>query len=465
MTNIENKIKVSKGILIKQEYIFAFIALLFGVLFVFITPPFSGKNEVKHFAIAYAALDGQEVTGSANGEYGFMIPKTILMTNNAFSEATKKNDGILPKDLVDKYSQSKLHPNDKIFFPHNTDNLNPISCLPSITGLIIGKMFNNNAIYLLWSTRIVGLVFYLIIVFFAIRLMPVFKNVILLIALLPSAVYQAGTVNNDLFALSLGLLVIASIFKMAYQYEKASVSLILVLIICAFLLRFTKGSYFLIPLMIFIVPSIKFSNPAIRFGLFAYIILLVFLPLIINTGFISSGTYALSSNNSAFLVDGSQNLALMMSSPFKLLSLLFQNLILQGGNWMKSAVAGFGMNDISPSGFILFIHILIILVVALFNGSKDIVVNNFSKYTTFGIGFISLLMVIAAYLIYASPVGSYRAEGLSGAYFLPVLPLLLIVMYNTSYRNEIFEKYGSLILGLFSIIMLIISAMFIGNNF
>ena len=465
MTNINNNLKVSKANLISQEYIFAFIALLFGVLFIFITPPFSGKNELKHFAVAYAALDGQEVTGSANGEYGFMIPKTILMTNNAFDDATKKNDGILPKDMVDKYSKSKLHPNDKIFFEHNTDNLNAISNIPSITGLMIGKMFNSNPIYLLWSSRIAGLIFFIVIVFFAIRLMPVFKNVLLLLVLLPSAVYQAGTVNNDLFAFSLGLLVLAAIFKMAFQSEKVSVSLILLLVISAFLLRFTKGNYFLLPLAIFIVPSIKFSNTILRYGLIAYIILLIFMPLVTNTGFISSGTYPLPSIDYGFLTDGSQNLALMMSSPFKFIFLIFQNIILQGGIWMKSAIASFGQNDLSPSGILLFIHILVILVVALFNGNKDININNFSKYTVFGIGFLSLLIVIATYLIYASPVGSYRAEGLSGAYFLPVLPMLLFVIYNTSYRNDIFEKFGSLILGLFSIIMLIISAMFIGNNF
>jgi len=69
------------------------------------------------------------------------------------------------------------------------------------------------------------------------------------------------------------------------------------------------------------------------------------------------------------------------------------------------------------------------------------------------------------FLISGSPVGSNVIYGLRGVYFIPVMPLLILVIYNNAFRNDIFDKYSGLILGVYSIIILSITAGFINSYF
>lgn len=463
MINNDTNLKKQSGFKVREEYIFAFITILFGVLFVLITPPFSGKGEVHHFVLAFAKSEGQNMLKSDDGQAGFMIPKSIIMTTQDFENAKMKNDGKLSGELIDKYSKLKLHINDRIFYELTEKNINKLSYLPGIIGIWIGKQINSNTIYLLWFTRIAGLLFFVIITFFAIRTVPFFKGVFLLLALLPTSIYQAATVNNEFLAYSFSLLLIAFIFRISQSNDKISVIQLVVIILSASILRFVSGFYLLLPFLALLIPSQKFGNAAYKYSVIGFFLILVFLPSLFGMGFYNTGSMAFIDSSSGFVADSSMSLSYYLSAPFLFITTILNNIIFQGGYWLQTAFAGFGNAGLSPNVVFSIIGLLAILAVALFDGNEAD--ETISKYTSLSLAIVSSLILIGSFLIIASPVGSAKIEYLTGSYFLPIAPLFLIMLFNNTYKNELFNKFGSIILGIWSIILLIIAALFIGNNF
>jgi len=59
MNMTDKEISNSKSFRINEEYVFVVVALLFGILFVFLNPPFQSVNEDGHFLSAFVRSEGR----------------------------------------------------------------------------------------------------------------------------------------------------------------------------------------------------------------------------------------------------------------------------------------------------------------------------------------------------------------------------------------------------------------------
>jgi uncharacterized membrane protein len=460
------EISNNKSFRINEEYVFVVVALLFGILFVFLNPPFQLVSEDGHFLSAFVRSEGQIMPEKSGEEIGFMMPRSLIQTSKAFQGINFAAGEKISQQTVDNYAKIKLNKNERVFYRLPEYRFNPIAYIPNMAGITAGKIFNSNTLYLLWSSRIAGLVFYIIIVFFAIRIIPFFKGVLLLFAVSPMALYQAVSISPDSLSLSLSFLIFAMILKMTYNYGHIEAKDIIWLVIACFFHRFAGDGYYFIPFLILMVSKSKFKNPITYYLILAYFVLLIFLPglswdaILSNAGFTGGAQV-----RTDFMTDSSKNLGYQLSHPFQTFGNIFMNVCSQGKSWLLGSFGNFGYAGAMPSQFLIVIHILVILTVALFNGSRDIILTAKIKYTSLIIGIISLLAVMMVFLISGSPVGSNVIYGLRGVYFIPVMPLLILVIYNNAFRNDIFDKYSGLILGVYSIIILSIIAGFINSYF
>ncbi len=463
MKNKQNKFENFR---VKEEYLFVLVALLFGVLFAFLNPPAQSNDEDRHFYNAYGKSEGHFLPEKKGDEVGYMLPKSLLEAVSTYQGINFNEGQKIKKSTVDNYAKINLNPNNREFYNHTNFAINPISYLPYIIGINIGKIINSNPISLLWSARISGLIFYIIIIFFAIRHIPVYKGVIMLVALSPMSLYQAASVTYDLMAISLSYLLIALFIKFAINETQLRKSDIIWLVVIAFFQRFAKDGYILIPFLLLIVPQNRFKSKAFYYGLFAYFILLIFLPDLTWGAMLKSMNYGKGRVfQNDFLFNTSMNISYHLSHPFSAIWHIFQNILAQGKEWMYGIFARFGYAYVIPSKFVITLHILVLLSLALFDSKKDIKLSNKIKYISLIIGILSALLIIVGFLIIGSPVGSHFVFGLQGRYFLPIIPLLLLVIYNTKFYNKNFEKYGAIFIALYSIIILSYITSFINNYF
>lgn len=123
--------------------------------------------------------------------------------------------------------------------------------------------------------RIVTLLTYLIITWFAIRIIPIGKWVMLAVALLPTSLYQAATVNGDGYTNAVSFLVIAVVLARALQPEERRLKRWYIWL-CAsiFLLGMAKpGAILLLPLIL-LLPRRVFDSRAQFIGMWVVAILM-----------------------------------------------------------------------------------------------------------------------------------------------------------------------------------------------
>ena len=69
----------------RADRIFLWIAALFGVLYIFITPPFQAPDEFFHFYRIYQLSEGQVLAIKEGNQVGGPLPRSLQTVSLAFS--------------------------------------------------------------------------------------------------------------------------------------------------------------------------------------------------------------------------------------------------------------------------------------------------------------------------------------------------------------------------------------------
>lgn len=278
----------------KELYKTAFlIILLFGIICCLLIPICNGPDEVEHFVRS-------EMTSS-----GVIIPDY----NNASFQTIQST-----LDLIEKGKTTwatgfdAINRNDASIFNTNADTQpinytlvkypsafaqNPFfGYLAPAIGMMIAKLFNLNAIWLLWLGRIFNILLYASLVSVAVKKVPILKVPMLVISLMPLLIFQASTVAIDSLINGLGILSVAYFFKM-YKTPNLDWKNIAKFSIIVLLMGLCKVTYFAFIFLLLFVPLNNFKEKKYYlYGLISIIALaiiaLLWTKYYANPGFLQS---------------------------------------------------------------------------------------------------------------------------------------------------------------------------------
>ena len=199
---------------------FVLIGYLFGMCLVFANPPFHSNDEDRHFYNSYFLSTGQFHPVQHGDEIGGYLPKALYEVCAAYQGIPFAKGARINSESLKKMKAVPLNETETQFYDNPTYMINPFPYGPFVIGIWIAKAVNANPIHLLWGARIAGLLVFLIIVFFAIRIMPVHKYVLFALALSPMTLFQAASVTYDVLSISLSFLLVALALRLAFQEEK-----------------------------------------------------------------------------------------------------------------------------------------------------------------------------------------------------------------------------------------------------
>ena len=179
----------------KTAVLFIFLALIFGLFFVFKTPPLWGADETTHFARAYQITQGQIISSKVDVGYGGEIPtsalKLIQYVDNDISSNT--NQVIAGVKWVDNPAGYKPIVTQPINGPKsqygfsNTAPYSPFAYLPSVIGLKIAEIFKLDLGNSITLARITGLSLFIMAIAWVIWSMKLSRSkwMVFTVALLP----------------------------------------------------------------------------------------------------------------------------------------------------------------------------------------------------------------------------------------------------------------------------------------
>lgn len=409
--------------LIQPQNIFLVIALIYGTAFLLIIPPFMISDEHFHFYKTYHVSEGN-IIPQKNSYY---FPESIDITMQTFFPINYHYNNKSTINNVLAFLNLPLNPDKKIYSDiSNIAIYPPIPYLANSIMMSILKLFNLSPLLMLYLGRAINLLIWAFLIYFAIKITPLHKWVLLMLALMPMTINQGASLSADSLTIGLSFLTIAFFFKYAFSNKIINTKDIALMFILVFTLALSKQGYVPLLLLIFMIPLAKFKNDRSRILTFTSIGLVTLL----FTGlwdFIFKDSYVAIVNPA---ISASKQILFILSNPLQFGSILINTIILKFQFYLTSFVGIFGWLQIPLPEIMVYIYLAALVIVSLLDKNKLMVNKGQKLISLLTFLMISFLVFLFEYTTW-TPVGAGLIEGVMGRYFIPASPLFFLLFYNT----------------------------------
>lgn len=399
----------------KAEWFFAGIYIFIGIFSLFSSVIFRGPDETSHFLRSYEISTGHMTSDKIEHSDGKNLVGRRMPENIIVSPEKLKN---IPKFFEQKidYSKEVFHIFD------NTALYSPTNYIFQATGIWVTRLFTDSALAIAYGGRIFNWLFVGILLFTAIRIIPVYKFLLLVVCLSPMNLYQFNSLSADGGVFAFVTLLVALVMRLRLQNRQIFSFQFLSLYLLVILIALGKIVYIPLCFSLFFLPENLFSSARTRRF---FLLFMIFSAVLINllwTRFASS-----------FLVNGggdggkalpNKQFAYVLSHPFNYAWILIKSVLLE----MPSNVLRMLGYKLSASHITMPLPAVILIIDALIfaflNGLQDINSEIFSLKQGIILIFICLLIValiFSAEYIQWTPYKNQIVTGVQGRYFLPIL--------------------------------------------
>lgn len=443
----------------KTANLFATLALVFGVILIYLNPPMLCPDENAHYMNICRIIGGSVFADMQDGVMGSFITQDQADFINYYKDHYV---GINAEKYTfrDVYFLSHINysGDQKVFFVSNLSGINPMAYIVQASGAFIAqKLFNVTSPYniLIWS-KLSNLLFFVIVTRIAIIKTPVMRNTMFLIALMPMTLYQCSSTSYDTAIIACMFLLFAYSVKLIRADDDYRISLEDIFAICfscAFIFA-AKIAYAPVILIMLAVNIKKFGSLKKYVGcislVFACGVIFYLVPSAI-TGYFTSG--ALNDNSANTLVI--QQNEYLKSNLIRLPGIIYDSSVATLPFWINGFFGILGSLDINfPQPFIhLFLTIL--LITALMElGMTDKVNKRARLFAFIGVSVFFIGTCIAMYTgwtpLVTGEVGGDNFTGIQGRYFIPVAMFVALIFANSSlrcfrYSNKLIEVQTSVV--------------------
>ena len=433
---INNKIINKNNILI--------LFLFYGIIFLFLMPPLVEPDCTFHFFTSYR-LSQYDITKTSNDNQKkkMVMPKNIYCLNNnlfegqnylkseRFTSCIKSEDNKLMKlkyDTGDKY----------------------VAYLPAAISIKFVDLFTNSPMILYYLSKLIKFLISFVIVVYAYKILPKYKDIFLSVIFLPMFVQQITSFSYDGILNLLSLLVICLLIKFKHDKKIDQKELILYGI-CSYIIYVIKAPYVLIPLSIVIIDKKKFGKT----NKDKYIKILTMFILIVVISYLRSKYLSIGVKPKITESEGS-NLMYLLHNPIKILSVIKNTYIFRKDFYIYSLIGYFGSFAFRLNSYLINSYLIIWLLLILNNKSN---LKKKDRIITLSLMIILFVGIFASMYFGWSEYKLNYVEGVQGRYFIP---LLLPVLYSiiprkrvVDIKEESFYQYYSLILFIVLILLLV----------
>lgn len=396
----------------------AFLVIMtFGVINIFVSPILNAPDENAHLARA-------EITSNF---HFFIDTKTTL-------HPTIKSVNDLSNNVQKSYINSTLYGKKIDKSPSAFPNVaasNPFYLyIPQAIGVFFAKLFNMDAIFLLWLGSMFNLISYAFIVAFSIKIIPELKIGLFFVAALPISIQQASSLSPDALINSSAFLLVAYTLYLFFEKEKyigwKEVSLYFAL---AMFVSIGKITNILLAALILIIPKHRFK---IKFQLLIKISILFVVFCCGLLYFKYTSSFVTNLAHLEYLktnkVNSNEQIKYILSHPVE----FSKNFIIA----IKNNIRPY-LKQLNTYGWLNYSYHLLSIIFLFVIYKVSFVKTNFN------IGFIrksfiSLLCLgifiitnLALYLTWTR-VGSVNIDGVQGRYFIPCISLIPLIFSKNS---------------------------------
>ncbi len=420
---------------IKLETLYIIVAIPIGILYCLVNPLGRVPDEVYHARKALAISQGNifshaDENGKATEIVDSKIPVIVNKSTNSYKEAIEHIHEETGEPVEVEYNTMALY--------------SPICHAPQAIGICLMKLLTNNVVLQFYAGRIVNMIFSIILVYFAIKLIPFKKIIVVFLGLLPITLNEFASLSADAITISMCILYISYVLYLKYgnikEYSKKELILLFVL---TTLIALIKIVYVPLALLLFLLPKEKFKSSKNRnYIIVTTIIIAILLNLI---WLIYCSRFLIEFNPG---VNSAEQIKYVLKHPITYMLIIFRTNVVYFHNFVVS-LNGEGLGHYNAQASVLYVFPSIILFAFLFfvkdkeEENNKIHIDIKTRIIT-SIIFVSIIALIySSIYIQWNIVSKQIIEGVQGRYFLPVL-LLTSIIFDNDYltvKKKISERY------------------------
>jgi len=409
----------------KVEKIFLLFAIIFGFLSIFVTPAFQVPDEYAHFSRSYQVSE-LNISHSPDDIPTAVSDVINLNRNIPFNKNVKVNiqEVINAKKIaiVDNAREKSFLTID-VFVPY----------FPQAVGIKISRLFSNSPLVHMYWGRVLNLLMYILVSYYALKIIPVFKLVVFALLLMPMSLFQAASLSYDATLFCFSFLFFALFIKCLYENSIDNFSFI-GLIISMLVLNTCKSGYFFITFIIFLFAYSISNNTKKKLCLIIFAVILpIFLFLVtrllmdVNS---ESVTSKILSDENAI-----KQIEFILKNPIQYSIILIKTLATRHF-YIDGVIGKLGWLDIKlPLLAYVYYSVFLLLLsqIDLKGFIFDIKIKIFCACLfIFMIVYVSTSMYVGWTACVLKLVGYERIKGIQGRYFIPFLMLFFIFIGNNN---------------------------------
>lgn len=415
------------------------IALVMGIVFMMMLPAFQAPDEVVHAGTAYRisnSIVGVENVDDLNylkmREADAAYPK---LTRDVTREQREK----VWDDLFEKTENTKIV---KVNFP--SLNTFPVQYLVPALGISLGRAVGASGATVFFLGRLFNLLFFVCLITLAIKITPVGKNVMFMVALLPITIQQGMSFSYDVFLIVCAFLYIAEVFHWSESHlslktwsEWGHALLLVCSFVCLMVIKQHAYTPMALLLLIILVSHGKVDLQKLLKLVAGIVVLVMFL---ICCAFVWCHFHPLAEPTNILSYSGKPSYTIqhILNHPGDSISVFGNTLIDRTAFYYVSGIGSqLGWLDV-PTNMITTIAFLPLLLAApnIDSDEKKKICTGKRKALYLLISLGCFCFTVAGMWTGWTPLESITVEGVQGRYFLPFLPLLLMAFTTSKIKID-----------------------------
>jgi uncharacterized membrane protein len=425
------------------ESVFVILLAISGLIFALGMPLCQGPDEEVHFYRAYdVSLLHLVPRRLVDGWGGARLPSQMVRIGQSFDSMRFHPEVKVNWNVMRELHRSALNPGKRQLVSYGASvNYSFVAFVPQALGIALARKLDLEPLAIFYAGRLANLSFSLLLVYLAIRISPVYKNALGAFALMPISVQQFASYSPDASAIGASFLTVAVCLRLAVgPNARAHFLSVASLFGLASWLTLTKFPYAAVTLLYAAIPGARIGSRQrqllIGVGLAAIVLGL----LVVATrsarrfspdsqllpGFILQKEYRTS-------VSG--QLAFIRNHPIAFLAACNRTGVEHGITWFESLFQlGWLDTNINPVAVRLFL--LFLIAVALLDQPPRAEIPPVLKAAALLAVCSGAGAILASLYVWWSPVGGEYIVGIQGRYFIPLLPLIPLLLNHRAIRID-----------------------------
>ena len=448
---LRNRVKNTQ--LSRVEVSVFLLLLFFGVPMILLIPPGAGYDEEDHLVRVWELSAFSFIPGQMSPQE--MKYPTVFRN---FAYRQQGSAGVIDSDFWQRFARASLYEDGFVRRELDTKSVySPALLFPqALTMRWLGRGANLPALPVFYLCRLANLLSYLLLTWLAIRLMPFGKWILLVLAISPTALFQATTISPDAISNGIGFLFVAGCLWVAKAQEIGwrEVRRLVFLVFLLFLAKLNIISLLLI-LFLLILPS-QFVDKKLYVFLLA-ITLVLFLIEVAGWNLVASTNF-----NSLLLAEANPRAQLLyiLGHPFVFLQTVLKDFVTNGLLYVQGWLNGYGYYYWTPPQIVSFFFLLSLSVVIFLDATTEQVSKKYRVVFLLVFAASYVVTIVSLYISF-TPVGLDQVFGVQGRYFVPFVLPLVLVLSSLSWRKTFALSPGWIIVLLTIVLSLNLLGLFL----